>query len=204
MHDPEVKQRTVMQKTYISAQQLLNDSQHLALQILDSGFRPDLIVGIWRGGTPVAIALQEVFDFAGIATDHIAIRTHSYYGIGQQGKVTVDGLEYVEHQLSPDMKMLLVDDIFDTGRSIEAIFEALESIPGKELPEIRIAAPWFKPANNLTSRIPDYYLHETDEWIVFPHELQGLSRQELEQEKPGIASLRERFLALLEKQQAPD
>ena len=45
---------------------------------------------------------------------------------------------------------------------------------------VRIATPWYKPNNNQTSLKPDYYLHETDKWIVFPHELAGLSMQEIE------------------------
>src|SRR5690606_9867470 len=109
----------VMKKHYISPQQLLNDSQHLALQVLDSDFRPELIIGIWRGGTPVAIALHEVFRFAGIKADHFSIRARSYYGIGQQGCINVDGLEYVLRSLSKGQTALLVDDIFDSGRSIE-------------------------------------------------------------------------------------
>ena len=39
---------------------------------------------------------------------------------------------------------------------------------------------WYKPNNNQTSLKPDYYLHETDKWIVFPHDLAGLSMQEIE------------------------
>ena len=65
-------------KVFINAEELLRDSFLLALRILESGFRPDYIVGIWRGGTPVGIAVQEYLDYAGVETDHIAIRT-SYY-----------------------------------------------------------------------------------------------------------------------------
>lgn len=189
-----------MNKHYINSQQLLNDSQHLALQVLDSGFRPELVIGIWRGGTPVAIALHEIFRFAGIKADHFSIRTLSYYGIGQQGTINVDGLEYVQRSLSEGKTALLVDDIFDSGRSIQAVFETLKLTADGDLPDIRVATPYFKPRHNLTSRIPDYYLHETDEWIVFPHELEGLSQEELATQKPGIDdTVRERLLAMVEK-----
>ena len=67
-------------KRFISPQQLMEDSLELGRQILASGFRPDYIVGVWRGGTPVGIMVQELLDFYGIHTDHISIRTSSYAG----------------------------------------------------------------------------------------------------------------------------
>ena len=63
------------EKIYISAQELLDDSFQLGLEIIDSQFRPDFIVAIWRGGTPVGIAIQEILTYFSIETDHIAIRT---------------------------------------------------------------------------------------------------------------------------------
>ncbi|MFT6757735.1 MAG: hypothetical protein ACJA0M_001617, partial [Chitinophagales bacterium] len=44
-----------------------------------------------------------------------------------------------------------------------------------------------------TDKEPDYYLHSTDEWLVFPHELSGLTMQEILDNKPGIDSLREKL-----------
>ena len=83
----------MMDKHFISAEELLTDSFRLADQIFRSGFRPQFIVGVWRGGAPVGIAVQEYLDYMGVETDHIAIRTSSYYGINQQDKeVRVHGL----------------------------------------------------------------------------------------------------------------
>src|SRR5690554_7304431 len=107
-----------MKKTYITAQQLLDDSLHLAARVLDSDFRPDLIIGIWRGGSPVGIAVQEVLAFVGVKSDHFAIRAASYKGIGKPGEVVIDGLEYVAKQLPARPNILLVDDVYDTGRSL--------------------------------------------------------------------------------------
>ncbi len=73
-------------KCYITAQQLLEDSFRVAAQVYQDGFRPDFIIGIWRGGAPIGIAVQEYYDYKGIETDHIAVRTSSYYGIGKQSK----------------------------------------------------------------------------------------------------------------------
>ena len=75
-----------MEKIFINAQDLLLDSFKLAAQIYESGFRPDFIIGIWRGGTPVGIAVQEYLDYKGVITDHIAIRTSLYTGINEQSK----------------------------------------------------------------------------------------------------------------------
>ena len=62
-----------MAKQFISASELLEDSFKLASKILASGFKPTFIVGIWRGGAPIGIAVQELFEFCGISTNHIAI-----------------------------------------------------------------------------------------------------------------------------------
>ena len=56
-----------MEKQYINAQQLLDDSFALGLQILESGYVPHFIIGVWRGGTPVGITVQELLDYFGNA-----------------------------------------------------------------------------------------------------------------------------------------
>ena len=171
--------RSEMYKQYIDAGTLLQDAFELALEILASNFKPDLIVGIWRGGTPVGIAIQEVLEFAGIHSDHCSIRTSSYTGINVRRDVRVQGLEYLASLQNPARSILLVDDVFDTGLSIQQVIVELEKIYGTELPVIKIATPYFKPENNLSARRPDFYLHETSSWLVFPHELSGLSNEEI-------------------------
>jgi hypothetical protein len=185
-----------MKKQYITADQLLKDSLELAFKIIDSKFRPDLIVGIWRGGTPVGIAVQEVMEFVGIKSDHIAIRTSSYTNIGQRNDVEVHGLDYLERHLTADNKLLLVDDVLDTGQSIESVIRELSSLDKGSTPEIRIATPYYKPGNNETGRVPDFFLFETDDWLVFPHELIGLSVKEILNEKPLPEGLKEKLLFL--------
>lgn len=181
----------VDEKIYISAQDLLSDSFRLGLEIYKSGFRPDFIVGIWRGGTPVGIAVQEILDLCGVKTDHIAIRTTSYTGIEQRGKeVRVHGLGYMITNINWNDSLLIVDDVFDTGLSIQAVIETLRRKARRNTPkDIRIATPWFKPANNQTEMTPDYFIHQTDRWLVFPHELDGLSREEMLNNKPGLRAL---------------
>ncbi len=179
------------EKQYLTAQELLNDSFELGLRIYKSGFKPSFIVGIWRGGTPVGIAVQEILDHLGVKTDHIAIRTSSYYGIDKRDKkVRVHGLEYVVNNANWEDGLLIVDDVFDSGSSIKAVIEALKNKMRRNLPDdIRIATPWFKPKKNVTGIIPDYFIHETDQWLVFPHELDGLSREEIFANKSGMKTL---------------
>ncbi len=107
---------TLISKTYLSAQQLLDDSFQLALDIYESGYRPDYIVGVWRGGAPVGIAVQELLNVLGVETDHIAIRTSSYTGIGKRSRhVAVHGLGYITDRVHSKNSVLIVDDIHDTG-----------------------------------------------------------------------------------------
>ena len=175
-----------MDKLFISADELLRDSMELARRIVHSGFRPTFLVGMWRGGAPIGIAVQEVLEYQGIHTDHIAIRTSSYTGIDTQAKtVRVHAVDYLVSRLTAQEEMLLVDDVFDSGRSLEAVIEELRRRCGQNLPEkIRIATVYYKPKRNRSALVPDYYIHETDTWLVFPHEIQGLTREEILAHKP--------------------
>ena len=181
----------MLSKRYISAQELLEDSFRLGAQIFNNGFRPDFIIGIWRGGAPVGIAVQELLEFCQIQTDHISIRTSLYSGINhRESQVRVHNLGYATNRLSAKSKLLIVDDVFDTGRSIEAVLAALEARLGHDTPTaVKVATPWFKPNSNLTKRTPDFYLHETEQWLVFPHEIRELSADELAEHKPEIQKI---------------
>ncbi len=184
-------------KTYISADRLLKQSYELGMQVLDSGYHPDIVVGVWRGGTPVAIAIHELLDIAGHRADHIPIRTQFYTGIGTTAdSVVVDGLDYLIERARENTRILLVDDVFDSGRSLEAVVAQIRMRCAANLPQWRIATPYYKPANNTTDLVPDYYLVACEEWLVFPHELSGLSAEELRANKPGLGELRERIAAL--------
>ncbi len=176
------------EKQYIKSQELLDDSFRLGLQVIRSGFRPDFIVGVWRGGTPVGIAVQELLEYNGIASDHIAIRTSSYEGIEKRGKhIQVHGLNYIIKNADAPHCLLIVDDVYDTGLSIKAIIDSIVEHSRRNTPhDIRVATVYFKPGNNRTERRPDYFIHETDKWLVFPHELKGLSPEEIAGNKPEI------------------
>ena len=182
-------------KHYITAESLLEDSFRLGMQILDSGFRPTFIVGVWRGGSPVGIAVQELLDFFGVETDHIAIRTSFYRTIAQtRDKVRVHGMQYIIDHVNADQGLLIVDDVFDTGLSIDAVISHLRHKARRNTPDdTRIATVYYKPDSNRTGREPDFYIHKTASWLVFPHELHGLSRDEILNHKRGITALADRI-----------
>ena len=176
-----------MDKTVLTAQGLLEDSFKLGLEVLESGFEPTLIIAIWRGGTPVGMAVQEILAYCGIESDHIAIRTSSYIGVDERGSVSVHGLNYIIKKVCHDDRVLIVDDVFDTGNTIVAVIEELTRRARGNTPEdIRVAVPWFKPSRNETNIQPDYFLHETSEWLVFPHELDALTPGEMLQSRPQL------------------
>jgi uncharacterized protein len=188
---------SVTDKHFISAQQLLEDSFALGISILDSGFRPDFIVGVWRGGTPVGIAVQEVLDVHGVDTDHISIRTSSYQGIGERSeRIRVHGLGYIVKNVNASNSLLIVDDVWDTGLSVQAVVRHLTAESRRNTPnDIRIATAYYKPGSNKTAIAPDYFVHETDRWLVFPHELHGLTREEILHGKGHVGPLAERLAA---------
>jgi uncharacterized protein len=175
-----------VKKIFISAESLLRDSMQLGLQVVRSGFRPSFLVGVWRGGAPIGICVQEVLEYNGIECDHISIRTSSYTAINQQAKhVRVHALDYLVSQLTFEDRLLLIDDVFDSGRSLKAVLDELRRRCRRNLPDqIRIATVYYKPSRNNTDLVPDFYVRANDEWLVFPHELHGLTREEILEHKP--------------------
>ena len=176
-------------KTWLTADRLLEDFYRLANRILDSDFRPTHIVGIWRGGAPVGIAVQELLQYNGLECDHIAIRTASYAEIDRQNdKVRVYSLGYLIDTLHPADRLVLVDDVFDSGRSVQAFIRELAARCRHNMPnEVRIATVYWKPRGNQTALKPDFHVHETNDWLVFPHEICGLSVEEIRANKPQAA-----------------
>ena len=179
--------RIGMDKTVLTAQDLLTDSFELGVRILESGFRPTLIIAIWRGGTPVGMAVQEILAYCGVESDHIAIRTSSYVGVDERGAVAVHGLNYIIKKVCYDDRVLIVDDVFDTGHTIKAVIDELTKRARGNTPEdIRVAVPWYKPTRNETDLVPDYCIRETAEWLVFPHELDALTPEEMQATRPEL------------------
>jgi hypoxanthine phosphoribosyltransferase len=189
-----------MEKLFIQADELLSDSFKLAWQVYESGYRPNYIIGVWRGGAPIGIAVQEFLDVLGVSSDHIAIRTSHYKGIDEtDSQVQVYGLNYIIKQVESEDSLLIVDDVHDTGKSVQKIILELCDACKKNTPEIKVATPYFKPKKNETNIKPDFYIHETEKWLVFPHELEGLSLQEIIDSKPELKDLIRQIKPFLSK-----
>ena len=192
-----------MTKNYVAADDLLRDSFQLAADISAAGFHPDFLVGLWRGGSAVGIAVQEGLDFLGIPTDHIAIRT-SYRGapsydemVSKAETIRVHGLQYLLENLCSHHKMLIVDDVYSTGSSVKAVVDQLARKTRRNLPkDIRIATVYYRPTEK-TLRVPDFYVHETQDWLVLPYELSGLSVEELRENRPELGGIIDRLEPLL-------
>lgn len=121
-------------------------------------------------------------------------------------RVRVFGLNYLVNSLSAEDNLLLVDDVFDTGKTIEAVVEKLKQKMRRNFPEnYRIATVYWKPEKNKTKLKPDFYLHSKDKdcWLVFPHELEDLTDSEIVQAKgaeiAGMLQRRKSLLAGLER-----
>ena len=193
---------TNQQKQFVQEEELLNDAYRLAVKVFESGFRPNFIVGIWRGGSTVGIYVQECLQYLGVETDHIAIRT-SYRGMDEYLKkidavenIRVHGLKYLYENLNRGDKLLIVDDVFGTGKNVSAVINRLEDKLKRNMPQdVRLAMPYYKPSKNKTSRTPDFYLHETDQWLVLPYELTGLSIDEIQTSKAWMIPILEQCKA---------
>jgi hypothetical protein len=191
-----------VEKTFVAANDLLLDSFKLALKIRDAGFRPDFLVGLWRGGSAVGIAVQEGLEYFGINTDHIAVRT-SYTGLAgytqmvdKAHAIRVHGLDYLLDRICAEHSMLIVDDVYSTGSSVKAVIDQLSAKARRNLPhDIRIAVVWYRPGEK-TVRPPDYYIHETGNWLILPYELSGMDLDELREHKPEIAPVIDRLATL--------
>ena len=200
---PHRRPKKTMTKTYVAADDLLKDSFQLAANIAGSGFEPDFLVGLWRGGSAVGIAVQEGLDFLGIPTDHIAVRT-SYQGapsydkmVSKAKRIRVHGLQYLIDNVCSQHSMLIVDDVYSTGSSAQAVIKQLAKKTRRNLPhDIRIATVWYRPTDR-TIRAPEFFVHETADWLVLPYELSGLSTGELRDNRPELAGIADRLESLL-------
>lgn len=175
-------------KMFVDARALLLSSVRLARVIWEDGYRPDYLIGIWRGGTPPGIAIHEFFRLQGQDPYHTTIKTQSYSGMqrGDSG-VEIKGLEHVIDVVESTDRLLLVDDVFDTGHTMDAIVKEIQRRARRNTPEIRVATIYYKPLRNETEMVPDYWLIDSDDWIVFPHEVEGLTDEEIRSKGDALA-----------------
>ena len=184
-------------KQFIQESALLQDAFRLGVQIANSDFQPSFIVGLWRGGSVVGIAVQECLQYLGIESDHIALRT-SYRGVAgysqmvnnPEEEIRIHGTQYLLETINHQDSLLIVDDVFSSGLNVQAVINRLDKRLKRNMPaEVRVAVPWYKPAHNRTDRAPDYYINTTEDWLVMPYELSGLSAEEIATHKPFLTPI---------------
>ncbi|MCH8906459.1 MAG: phosphoribosyltransferase [Candidatus Heimdallarchaeota archaeon] len=156
----------------------------LYLQIKTADYVPDMIVGIARGGWVPARLLA---DFMG-TKNTLNIKVEAYELIGEtdvEAKITQDITSNIEGK-----SILVVDDIADTGSSLEVV---IESLVAKKVKDYRIATLYYKDKSSI---IPDFYCQLTSAWVVFPWEIfETLSelRENLASEGKSVDEMKSQF-----------
>ena len=139
-----------------------------AEKIRQSGFKPDVVVGITRGGWVPARVLSDFLEIPNLAT----VRVEFYLGVAETKKEPV--LTQGVSAAVTGKKALIVDDVADTGKSLQL---AREHVLQQGATEVRIATVYRKPWSVIK---PDYYEIETSCWVVFPWEIKETIRKIVE------------------------
>ncbi len=164
-------------KTYISADDFLKLSYIMARRVEQQlAQTPNYVVGIWRGGAIPGIAAHEYLErTTGLDIGHFPIQSSMYKKNGQQAAtVRVKGIPLF-NQVRAGERILLVDEVWDSGRSIDAINKKIASRNVK----VNTAVVFYKPKKNQMPNQPDVYVLENNSWLVFPHELEGVPVEDL-------------------------
>ena len=183
-----------MKKKFLDEETLILDSFKLGVSIFESGFKPTFIVGLWRGGSSVGIYVQECLQTLGLETNHISLRT-SYRGqpyyhesvASPDAELRVHGTRFLLENLNADDSLLIVDDVFSTGKNIDAVINRLQMRLKRNMPhDVKVATLWQRPSYKAVDLEPDFTLYETEDWLVFPYEMSGLSLDEIKEHKPFL------------------
>jgi hypothetical protein len=138
---------------------------NLAEKIRKNNFKPDIIVGVSRGGWPPARVMSDLLDNPNLAN----VRAEFYLGVAEtKGEPT---LTQPVSMTIAGKKVLVVDEVADTGKSLKLV---KEHIIEKGATEVKIATVYYKPWSIVK---PDYYEKETSKWIVFPWEIKETVRK---------------------------
>lgn len=143
----------------------------LANKVRKAGFKPDIIVGVSRGGWPPARVMSDLLENPKLAS----VTAEFYVGIAEtKGKPAITQPVSVPVRTK---KVLVVDDVADTGESLRLVRAHLGE---QGASEVKIATIYYKPWSVV---IPDYYEKETKSWIVFPWERKETVRKVVEKYK---------------------
>jgi hypoxanthine phosphoribosyltransferase len=162
-------------KRFITPEQLYQDAYRLADKVLNSGYVPDVILVMWRGGSPVGIVIHEYLAYHGIDTWHSVVKAQSYTGISSRKRPVLENISSILKQVPSKANVLIVDDIYDTGSTMSAMRAKLKN----KVTNLKTATIYYKTPPKVSAKRPDFYVRKTKSWIVFPHELVGLSRSEI-------------------------
>ena len=113
--------RDSMHKEFVTYDTVRNNAIKLAYKIYRDGFIPDIIYVSLRGGAYMGNVISEYFKFVkddGRPVFYAAVVARSYTGFDQQESIKIDGWTYNPDFLRHGDKVLLVDDVFDSGRTI--------------------------------------------------------------------------------------
>lgn len=130
----------------------------LAVRIRDSGFVPELIAGVSRGGWVPGRILSDLLANARTAN----VKVEFYVGIGKTSRKP-QVTQPISEEIS-GKSVLLVDDVADTGESLLA---ALNHVRDRGAGEIKTVTVYYKPHSKFK---PDFFAETTSEWIIFPWE----------------------------------
>lgn len=171
-------------KRFITPEQLYQDAYQLAHMVHRSGYKPDVILVMWRGGSPVGIVVHEYLAYHGIETWHSVVKAQSYTGIASRKAPVLENIASILKQMPNKAKVLVVDDIYDTGSTMKAMSQHLR----RKVESLKIASIYYKSPST-TTETPDFYVRKTRSWIVFPHELLGLSPSDIRKKGTHINKL---------------
>jgi uncharacterized protein len=150
-------------------------------KICKSGFTPDIIVGISRGGWVPARVLSDLLENPNLAN----VKAECYVGIGQ-----TMGKPKLTQCLSTDVfgkKVLIVDEVADSGRSLKLVSN---HVLEQGANEIKTATLYCKPCSAFK---PNYFEKETDSWVVFPWEIKETIRAIYEESKNEPEKIKKEF-----------
>lgn len=206
-------------KEFLPYETVRNDALKLAHKIYKDGFIPDVIYCSLRGGAYMANVISEYFKVLSKVEKfhpvlYAGVVARSYSDIAQHTKVYIDGWTYPPENLRPGDKILLVDDIFDSGRTINSLVETLMNSRGMPREDIKVVVHDYKYFSYYKEQLPiqpDYYSRkividkpEDNLWIHYmSHELIGLTQEELENnyfnEDPELREVLEPYFKKIDK-----
>ena len=183
-----------MEKEFLQFDTVRNNALKLAHRIYNEGFIPDVIYISLRGGAYLGNIISEYFKIVHKGNRPVyyaAVVAHSYTNVAKSESVRIDGWTYSPEHLRIGDKVLLVDDIFDTGKTINCLAQVILDM-GIPRNNLKIAVHDYKYFVDKTEQLPiqpDYWcrknersIHDEDSWIHYmSHELVGLSMEEAEE-----------------------